>query len=204
VAARPADTAAPGWVAHHDPLTRLLDRPAFEAALASWLRQAPPGQNASLLHVDLDGFQAYKAAAGPDASDALLRAAAETLLAHVRAGDAVARLDGDTYALLLPGCVAAVAVQLGQRLRLELTRLGVRHEGRHLGVDATVGVAEIDRRAGGSGSANASDWLARSQAAWSAAKRVSGGAVRLAAPVTGPVTGPVTAPPAGAALVLPA
>ncbi len=197
LAVLPADTAAPAAAATHDPLTGLLNRPAFEAALAAWLQLAPPGQTASLLHLDLDGFKAYNAAAGPVAGDALLRAAAETLQAHVRAGDAVARLDGDTYALLLPGCVAAVAVQLGQRLRLELTGLGISHQGQRLGVGATVGVAEIDRRLARSAeatattttatatqaaAASASDWLARSQAAWYEAKYGCGGAVRLAAP----------------------
>ncbi len=186
LSARPADVAAPGWAARHDPLTRLLNRAAFEAALAAWLQQAPASQTATLLHVDLDGFKAYNEAAGRDAGDALLRAAADTLQAHVRAGDAVARLDGDTYALLLPGCVAAVAMQLGQRLRTELAGLGVSHQGRRLSVSATVGVAEIDRRSGsGPGStATASDWLARGHAAWYEAKYAGAGGVRLAAPLT--------------------
>ncbi len=198
--ARPADTVAldteadsvvdptRGSAATRDPLTRLLNRPAFEAVLTAWLQQARPGQTACLLQVDLDGFKAYNAAAGRDAGDALLCAAADTLQAHVRAGDAVARLDGDAFALLLPGCVAAVAVQLGQRLRTELAGLALSPQGRpgsHASVGATVGVAEVDRRAAGSGgqaAANAAAWLARSHAAWYEAKYGGGGPVRLAAP----------------------
>jgi diguanylate cyclase (GGDEF)-like protein/PAS domain S-box-containing protein len=185
LSARPADRAAPGWSATHDPLTGLLNRAAFEAALAAWLQQARPGQTATLLQVDLDGFKAYNDAAGRDAGDALLRAAAEALRAHVRAGDTVARLEADTYALLLPGCVAAVAVQLGQRLRTELAGLGVTRQGRRLGVGATVGVAEIGKPHGGRAatpSASAADWLARSHAAWYEAKYGGGSAKALSAP----------------------
>ncbi len=179
----PAPQAAPGAAsgpAAHDPLTGLLSRPAFEHAVTAWLAQAPADRPAALLHLDLDGFKRYNDAAGRDAGDALLRAAAVVLQAHVRAGDAVARLEGDTYALLLPGCVAAVAVQLGDRLRAELAGLGGNHQGRRLGVGATVGVAEIDRRAAGGASA----WLARSQAAWYEAKYGGRGAVRVAAPAS--------------------
>ncbi len=167
----------PAWAATHDPLTRLLNRPAFEAALAGWLAQAPAGQPAALLHLDLDHFKRFNDAAGRAAGDALLRAVAGVLQAHVRAGDAVARLDGDTYALLLPGCVAAVAVQLGQRLRREVAGLAASHDDPCLGLAATVGVAEINRREPGS----ASDWLARGHAAWYVAKYGGQGAVRLAA-----------------------
>jgi diguanylate cyclase (GGDEF)-like protein/PAS domain S-box-containing protein len=202
LSAPPVEQRQLGWAAHHDPLTGLLNRPGFEARLAAWLQQAPPGQTASLLHVDLDGFKACNAAAGRDAGDALLRAAADTLLAHVRAGDAVARFEADTYALLLPGCVAAVAVQLGRRLRDELAGLGVTHQGQRLRVGATVGVAEIERpaasvapagrpgtpgvesdlNAGQTAAPRAADWLARSHAAWYEAKYGGSGAVRLAAP----------------------
>ena len=181
---------APGLAATHDPLTRLLNRPAFEAALAAWLVQAPAGQPAALLHLDLDRFKRINDAVGRDAGDALLRDVAGVLQAHVRACDAVARLDGDTYALLLPGCVAAVAVQLGQRLRGELAALGVSHQGQRLGVAATVGVAEVIRREPGAGTATAtatataSDWLARGHAAWYVAKYGGHGAVRLAAPAS--------------------
>jgi GGDEF domain-containing protein len=97
-------------------------------------------------------------------------------------------LEGDSYALLLPGCVAAVAAQLGARLRQELAGLGIGHQGLRLSVGATVGVAEADSRTLESAGA----WLARAQAAWYEAKYGGQGAVRLAAPA------------ASVALVLPA
>lgn len=174
-----AEVAAPAS-GNHDRLTGLLHGPAFEAALAAWLTQAPAGQTASLLHLDLDGFKRFNDSAGREAGDALLCAVAGVLQAHARVGDAVARLEGDTYTMLLPGCVTAVAVQLGQRLRAELAGLRNSQQGPHPRVGATVGVAEINRREAG----GASDWLARGQAAWYEAKYGGRGAVRVAAPAT--------------------
>ncbi len=165
-------------VASQDPLTGLLDRPTFEAALAAWLAQAAPGQPATLLVLDLNGFKHVDDAGGHEAGDALLRAAAVVLLAQVRAADSVARLEGDTYALLLPGCVAAVAVQLGARLQAELAGLGSSHQGRWSGVVATVGVAEADRGE----VEDAGTWLKRALAARPGAPCGGPGAARLAAP----------------------
>ena len=173
-----AQPAAAPRVASHDPLTGLLDRPTFESALAAWLAQAAPGQPATLLVLNLNGFQHVNDAGGREAGDALLRAAAVVLLAQVRAADSVARLEGDTYALLLPGCVAAVAVQLGARLQAELGGLGISHQGRWSGVVATVGVAEADR----SEVEDADTWLTRAMAAWYAAQCGGQGRAPLAAP----------------------
>ena len=146
--------------------------------LAAWLAQAAPGQPATLLVLNLNGFQHVNDAGGREAGDALLRAAAVVLLAQVRAADSVARLEGDTYALLLPGCVAAVAVQLGARLQAELGGLGISHQGRWSGVVATVGVAEADR----SEVEDADTWLTRAMAAWYAAQCGGQGRAPLAAP----------------------
>ena len=162
------ETQRQAWAWSHDHLTWLLNRAAFEARLVAWLAQAAAGQAAALLLLDLDHFKQVNDRAGPDAGDALLCQVARVLQAQVRASDAVARLEGDAYALLLPGCVAAVALQLAARLQGSLAALDVA---------ATVGVVELDTRA----SVPVAGWMARAHAAWYEAKYGGRGSVRLAA-----------------------
>lgn len=165
-----------------DPLTGLLTATSFELHVQAWQRARAGAavRPASLLLIDLDRFKRINDTAGRAAGDALLREAAQVLLAHVREGDAVARLEDDTFAMLLPGCQAEQAVHLGRRLRSALGELGVDHHGRRLGVGATVGVAARDARESGT----AADWLLRARAAWYEAKYGGAGGVRLAAPAT--------------------
>jgi diguanylate cyclase (GGDEF)-like protein/PAS domain S-box-containing protein len=163
-----------------DTLTGLLTAEAFSSRLCVWLQGGAPARPGSLLIIDLDRFKTINDAAGRAAGDTVLRQAAAVLQSQVREGDAVARLEGDTYAMLLPGCVAPVALQMGERLRTALGQLGVDHAGRHLGVGATVGVAELDP-ATPMGMAGADAWLAQARAAWYEAKYAGQGGVRLAA-----------------------
>ena len=174
-----AEAQRQAWACGHDRLTRLLNRAAFEARLGTWLAQAPAGQAAALLLVDLDGFKQVNESAGPDAGDELLREVGHVLQRQLRASDAVARLEADAFALLLPGCVAAVAVQLGAQLQFTLATLAVEHAGRQLAVAATIGVVELDATAG----VPVAGWMARAHAAWYEAKYGGRGRVRVAAGV---------------------
>jgi diguanylate cyclase (GGDEF)-like protein/PAS domain S-box-containing protein len=163
------------WSASHDMLTRLLNRAAFEERLSAWLAQ-PRGVPASLLFVDLDRFKRINDSAGHAAGDGVLREVARIFQAHVRAGDAAARIGGDEFALLLPGCVGDVALQLGERLRRALSQVGIVHDGVRLTIGASIGVAEVRPGEG----LDAAAWLARADAACYDAKRAGRDAVRLA------------------------
>lgn len=162
--------------ASYDALTGLLDRAGFESHLATWLAQALPGLQATLLILDLDRFNRVNVQAGRAAGDALLRQVATVLRSQVRTTEAVARLEADTFALLLPGCASAVALPWGQGLALELAALSPEQQGRLLSLGATIGLAEVEPAAG----ASVGEWMARAQAAWYEAKYGGQGAVRLA------------------------
>ena len=166
------------WTASHDALTRLLNRAAFEERLAAWITHPRHGVCAALLFIDLDHFKAVNDNAGHAAGDGVLRDVAAVLQSQVRAGDTAARLGGDEFALLLPGCVAEVALQLAERLRQAITLIGVEHQGQRLGVDASIGVVEIDPHLGATPAA----WMAQVDAACYAAKHAGRGAVHLGLP----------------------
>jgi diguanylate cyclase (GGDEF)-like protein/PAS domain S-box-containing protein len=163
------------WSASHDALTRLLNRGAFEERLHAWL-VPQPALPASLLFIDLDHFKRVNDTAGHAAGDVVLRQVAAVLHTHARGSDAVGRLGGDEFALLLPGCVAAVALQLGETLQHSIAQIAVEHGGHSLRVGASIGVVEIDAGEG----LGAAAWLARADAGCYQAKHAGRGTVRLA------------------------
>jgi two-component system, sensor histidine kinase LadS len=128
--------------AFHDPLTELPNRRCLvercEAALANAKRHS---QTVALLLIDLDHFKPINDRYGHDAGDQMLRAIAQRLRDHVRAGDAVARLGGDEFAVLICGADAEEhARDIARRLLAELAQ-PVSYGADRLTVTISIGVA---------------------------------------------------------------
>lgn len=101
----------------HDALTGLLNRAAFDEALAHATTRRPVGgRGPALLLVDLDSFKAVNDTYGHHVGDLLLQATAERLRGGVRPEDVVARLGGDEFAVLLEQADAGTALALARRL----------------------------------------------------------------------------------------
>jgi diguanylate cyclase (GGDEF)-like protein len=85
-----------------DPLTDTFNRRGFERELKRSLAYVKRyGASVALVYLDLDEFKPVNDRHGHAAGDAVLKAVAATLTRHVRASDALARIGGDEFALLL-------------------------------------------------------------------------------------------------------
>jgi diguanylate cyclase (GGDEF)-like protein len=105
------------WLAKHDGLTGLLNRIEFlRLAEAELLRAQRHGTDTSAIMVDLDFFKAINDKYGHPAGDRVLKHTAEWLLGGVRATDAVARVGGEEFIVLLPQTAQPAALAVAEKL----------------------------------------------------------------------------------------
>jgi diguanylate cyclase (GGDEF)-like protein len=102
-----------------DPLTGLYNRQGFNQLLGRELKRTRrQGHPLSLCLIDLDSFKDYNEKKGEDAGDALLEGLTQILVAQTRTEvDSLARLQADTFALILPEAPHAQALRIGHRIR---------------------------------------------------------------------------------------
>jgi diguanylate cyclase (GGDEF)-like protein len=93
-------------MAERDPLTGMLNRRSFDAALAS------AAGGCALVLFDFDDFKAINDTYGHPMGDAVLRAVADSCATVVREGDCLARIGGDEFALVAPGAGNAGAARI--------------------------------------------------------------------------------------------
>jgi diguanylate cyclase (GGDEF)-like protein len=106
------------FLAHHDPLTGLINRASFVERLERALMQGRAGAGAIALHViDIDRFKDVNDTLGHDGGDVLLKAVAERLRLVARQSDLVARFGGDEFVVAQLGVAdKAQAEDLARRL----------------------------------------------------------------------------------------
>lgn len=104
--------------AEHDPLTGLANRAGFERLALAALAAATRAQKPSVaVLLDVDHFKAVNDGWGHPAGDAVLRGLARAATGGLRPGDALGRIGGEEFALVLPGLTAEEAQPLVDRLR---------------------------------------------------------------------------------------
>ncbi len=109
------------YLADHDALTGLANRRRFRGELEQQIAfYARYGGQGAVLIVDVDHFKQVNDTAGHQAGDNVIREIAELLRARARVSDAVARLSGDEFAVLLPQTDREGAIRFAEDLRREV------------------------------------------------------------------------------------
>lgn len=160
--------------AQHDPLTGLLNREELLRRIElAQARAQRSGQVVAVALLDLDRFKTINDVYGHSAGDRLLIEVGRTLVESVRAADAVGRIGGDEFVVLLDGVgsipdVSRLIDRLEAAIRNDATR-----DAKHR-TTASVGVAIWQ-----GGVATAEDLVCRADAAMYRAKRNGGASVEL-------------------------
>ena len=124
-----------------DPLTRVLNRGALEAALAAELGR---GGKLAVMFVDLDHFKLVNDQFGHDVGDTVLRELGAYLRRSIRGADVAGRYGGEEFVVCLAGCDMSVAPRVAERHREQISRITFPAQGHPERVTASIGVAVFD------------------------------------------------------------
>jgi diguanylate cyclase (GGDEF)-like protein len=126
--------------ADHDRLTGLPNRQRLAVEVEALLAADPVGARAGLVLAALDNYTEVTDTLGHAASDELLLVTAGLLREHAPPLALVARMEGEQFAVLLPGLSLAATERAARRLR-EAASSRARVAGLDLEVTLTIGVA---------------------------------------------------------------
>lgn len=130
-----------------DGLTGLSNRHKFDQVWAQeWQRAVRQGLPLAVVMIDVDHFKLYNDQFGHPAGDECLRRVAAVLAHSVRrAGELAARYGGEEFVVVLPGLDANGALQEAERIRTEVSALGIPHTGSSAGAVVTVSLGVASR-----------------------------------------------------------
>ncbi len=137
----------------------------FELAERECVRGRRFLQPLSLVIADVDFFKSINDAHGHARGDEVLRQFAQVCLSSLRPGDALARIGGEEFAILLPGTGLDGATHFAERLRHAVSEAHGDAEGTGVPLTASFGCAEL------SGHGDLPDMMADADAALYEAKR---------------------------------
>ncbi|MDZ7643578.1 MAG: GGDEF domain-containing protein [Woeseiaceae bacterium] len=115
--------------ANHDALTRLPNRRAFDALLASaWDSAQSLGKPLAILMLDIDHFKAYNDLYGHQAGDRAIAAVAGILNDNLqRPQDFAGRYGGEEFVLLLFDASREFTIELAERIRRQVLERNIEH-----------------------------------------------------------------------------
>ena len=133
------------WQARHDPLTGLINRREMENRIESAITSAKSfSREHALLYIDLDQFKVVNDTCGHQAGDELLRQISSHLSANIRHRDALSRLGGDEFGLLLENCSISQAQQIAESIKDNIEEYRFVWDGSVFKIGASIGVVGIN------------------------------------------------------------
>ena len=134
------------YQAHHDELTGLLNRRAFDSHLKATIDKRIENDidHIALITFDLDRFKLVNDQAGHIAGDTILVEITEILESQFAKDATLARLGGDEFAVLLTHSDEYSAMQLAQRVINRIADYKFNWNNRNFTIGASAGIAFMD------------------------------------------------------------
>ncbi len=133
------------YIALRDELTGLYNRRyailEIEKSIAAWYRYRVVF---SILFIDADKFKSVNDKCGHDCGDKVLKWLATFLQENTRMGDMVCRLGGDEFLVICNHCDANSAINLAEKLNVEISRSTNYEIIQFWNPSISIGVAEVD------------------------------------------------------------
>jgi diguanylate cyclase len=127
-----------------DPLTGVANRKSFDERFAQEIiRRAQGSGPLVMLLWDIDSFKLINDSYGHRAGDRVLQTVAGRFKTALRAGDFVARIGGEEFAVLLSGVGLSEAVNLANEVRTSVEGLRFHFRGAPVRVTVSCGVTEL-------------------------------------------------------------
>ncbi len=123
-----------------DPLTGLLNRRGLDRWIAAAAGRAP----LQVVMIDIDHFKAINDSHGHDAGDRVIIEVAARLTAHARSTDALARVGGEEFCLVMAAASPAAARDTAERMRRAIEAAPVAICEGSVPVAASFGLAEME------------------------------------------------------------
>ncbi len=132
-----------------DPLTGLLNRRGLQETLQREVALAERhGSPLSVLFADLDGFKEINDEHGHPVGDEALQGVAQVLGAELRSSDAIGRIGGDEFVIVLPRTDLAGARLIAARLRALVARAVLPSAAGPLSIGLSIGASSLDEGPG--------------------------------------------------------
>jgi diguanylate cyclase (GGDEF)-like protein len=124
-----------------DPLTQIHNRHWFFSHLPT-----VPAPGDSFIIIDIDHFKQVNDNFGHAVGDQVLVATAETMAESLSVGTILARVGGEEFGLYVKSTSLDGTIQQAERLRSAVEALALQHEGKHIPVTISLGVATATER----------------------------------------------------------
>ncbi|MDD2449384.1 MAG: EAL domain-containing protein [Sulfurimonas sp.] len=129
------------YLAHHDALTGLINRFLFLEIVKNTI-ESTKGKNSkfSILFLDIDRFKDINDTYGHSIGDVLLKSVAKRLKECVRTEDAVCRLAGDEFAILLKDADEDSVIAIVKKI-ISLTQQSIESENNLFNITLSIGIS---------------------------------------------------------------
>jgi len=132
--------------AQTDPLTKLPNRYSYGERLTQeynrWRRYRHP---LSLVMGDIDRFKQVNDAHGHSFGDKALKEIGTFLSSRIRESDFIARFGGEEFVILLPETGIVNATRAMNKIRSEISKLEITHDGQVVPITMSFGISEFDQ-----------------------------------------------------------